>query len=531
MPASAPTPPRPALSAFPAGDPLLSQVVEELQALNQRKEESFLALGASLEAVAARSGESSLLAQRATRVLSSRESGVAAEGLMDMARRIGERMAGWEKESAGQAEVLREVLGLLGRVGEELGALRSVSRELNILGTATRVQSSRLRQGGAAFLVLAGEIGGISQGVGETTKRLAQGSHRIRSGVEGVLGRIRGDLARNRGRGEELLGLSRGVLKTLETLGASSGSTTVSIGERSRQVSGALEELVVAVQYEDITRQELEKLAGEMAADPGLSAKGVWAGRLSSVAREIRLQQERIRAQFQLLEGSVSGLWEETSRGHQAGSTFLGELEKGMAAVAGLLSETLEMGRTTAEGLSRAAEAVGEMTAHLDPVAELGEDIGLLALNARVKAAHLGEEGAGLRIIAQAISEVSRRAQELSLILGGDLRQVGEAAARMSGDIRNAMRDDEANLGTMVRELGAILDALRSLQKMVLDQLARIQDLSRSLVGELRETLARFEGGEQSARDLEGMALRLGGADESESSALTPVHAGTVELF
>ena len=101
------------------------------------------------------------------------------------------------------------------------------------------------------------------------------------------------------------------------------------------------------------------------------------------------------------------------------------------------------------------AETIAGMSESIEAIEEVGAEIELIALNASIKAAHTGEAGAALGVLATAIQHLS-----------ADARRQTDAVSRILGDIakasevlqENARRyNDQSEAWAVIGELDAVL--------------------------------------------------------------------------
>ncbi len=103
---------------------------------------------------------------------------------------------------------------------------------------------------------------------------------------------------------------------------------------------------------------------------------------------------------------------------------FLSNIETGTAAVMDKIDHGTKAEEEFVDAMGELTIAVSTISGLVDDIEEIGEEIELIAINARVKAARTGEEGAPLGVIAEAIWHLSLDATSQKSVISGLLKKV-----------------------------------------------------------------------------------------------------------
>ena len=90
-----------------------------------------------------------------------------------------------------------------------------------------------------------------------------------------------------------------------------------------------------------------------------------------------------------------------------SGSSFVSSLERGFSLIAQSLGEYDRINDQLSETIDHAAHTIGAMSAFIDEIEKIGIEIRMIALNACIRAAHVGEHGAALGVLADTIHDLS----------------------------------------------------------------------------------------------------------------------------
>jgi hypothetical protein len=179
----------------------------------------------------------------------------------------------------------------------------------------------------------------------------------------------------------------------------------------------------------------------------------------------------------------MAGVSDETA------SSFLAKIESGISSVTSSLGENAEAIREFSVAMSSVVSTVGDMSAFITGIEEIGSEIGLIALNARIKAAHTGEGGAALGVIAETIQKLSLDDRFQTAAIADTLRGLTSAAERLclGADVETDGR--EAEVEGMVKDLKALLHSLRLINDSMVDLLSRMNETVHTLSIDIDRTI------------------------------------------
>ena len=190
-------------------------------------------------------------------------------------------------------------------------------------------------------------------------------------------------------------------------------------------------------------------------------------GSLSGIATDI----EAITQQVQGLAGDAS----------QAGKSFLVEMEEYLAAVSGGL-DLFGAARQDLVALMQAvAPAIGDMAKFLLDIERIEIAIERIALNACIKAAHLGEEGAALGVLAEATQNLLGDTRQQTQAVSGSLKSIKAAAQQLSLDQGAGEGQVEVDVASLVTDLGTVLKTLDRLNESFIGALTRVDQQGKDL--------------------------------------------------
>jgi len=202
--------------------------------------------------------------------------------------------------------------------------------------------------------------------------------------------------------------------------------------------------------------------------------------------------------------------------GEQAGGSVLDRMGDTASEVISSMHELASLGEEITGLMKTVAETIKEMSVFLSGIEEVGAEIELISLNASVKAAHTGEDGKALGVLAQSIQRLSTDAMDQTRKVSQVLTSITECSERLE-----ERSSDYVNTGELERLVERQLAATDSLK----DLNGRVEKLSRSVQEESRELgkdIAAVAGGTN-------IHEQVGGELREISSRVARIIADTLE--
>ena len=121
---------------------------------------------------------------------------------------------------------------------------------------------------------------------------------------------------------------------------------------------------------------------------------------------------------------------------------------------------------------------MGELSAFVNDIEEIGSKIEMIALNARIKASHTAQEGATLDVIAEAIRDLSDRARQQTMFVSRVLTTVHAASAELSEGMEQTV-EKNTRIDDMVSGMASLATSFSGMSERVV---ALLRGLSRETV-------------------------------------------------
>lgn len=201
------------------------------------------------------------------------------------------------------------------------------------------------------------------------------------------------------------------------------------------------------------------------------------AHNLDEIARHVHEMAEESR--------TMSGLSEDEK------NSFFLEMERGCTAVLSSISRCADSERVTDASGNGMGEIIGRMHRSLEEIQAVEIQVQRMAVNASIRAAHIGVSGDPLGVLAAAMQQTASDCAQRSAVLTKSLDAMGHAAARLSGAHGPADGDN----GESLEELRTAVGEMHSTSEQSFARIAQIVLRGSRLSEELSATRNGFTVG------------------------------------
>jgi methyl-accepting chemotaxis protein len=488
---------------------ILHAATIELEHLNRETEAEFLRVGNQIsgfiELVNLMSADLNALAE----LMSGQQGQRAAEALNGVLQQSVEMRT--RSENGGHLlACMREEANHLKL---ELSRFSSTNATFHSLGLLTRIETARLGSTGADFGNLAEEV-----------RLLARN---VQNRVEGSLS-IAGDLVpRIESALQEVATLQEGQAKNLPVIIAQVSDSLHSFREMQaeareasaqlvaayREIANAFNRLIVSMQFNDITRQQVEHVSDALQRliHEKNDSDGTVLLECPGASRVLELQSSQLAnasETFSRSAASVAKSLEEIAA-HveqmvEQGGTFSGltgknpalrQMELGCNAILASLRRGADADTATFQTSESVAIKINEMTTSIEEVRAIETQMRRIAMNTRISAEHLGPSGEALGALADSIKQRAFESRQSSDSLVKNLYSMKQALTRFSAHARRPDATDQINRQELLDEIRAAIAELHLCQERSASQVGSIAARADSLCKGIRTIGEDFKVG------------------------------------
>jgi len=494
--------------------------IDALKKLAGTTEDEFLRIGAQMQDFYQRSQEITTTANQLVDTVSGTQARMVIERLRQMMGDMEAYLSSIRSQSRENCDILERVLELLSRLSEPLEGFQKMYKVLRMLSTSTKIESSRLGELGLGFQTLAMDVEKLSHMVNEKSAGILGDRQMLFSMISENLHTVRNSEA---SQGAELSTTLAGASNTLEELISVNDRCTsfaALVSSISGEVSGNISEVVSSLQMHDMTRQQVEHIVEAMEGlasrlqDSGATARDDGGRRklIIETGDVCELQSAQLRHAASELCGAVRSIVENlrdvagkqtrmTSETQNTagitdsatGSSFVGTISNGMAAVTSVLARCALSDQEMSETLKRVADTMQEVTGFVTDIEDIGSEIDLIALNSQVKAAHTGREGAALGVLAEAIKRLSVDAVIQTAAVSEALLQINHLTGDLFGEATQKQEHLGAKITVMEEETEQILASLGAMNSELVSLLAGLNHRVKTLTEKIETATGNMD--------------------------------------
>lgn len=489
-----------------------------LQILNRfagQTEDQFLQLGERLQDFAIRSGNVSSAASDLVELVSGDESRHLTEQLQHLFSDMQSYLEKVRIQGDSSSHILQQVLAQLDTVVQPLEGFQKMDKSLRMLSISTKIESARIGELGSGFTTLALDVEKLSHAVNEKSA----GIMAQRQSLE-ILIRENLEMVRTAGAGQHadatriLADISDGINTVL-----SLNETCSQAGSRAQQtaaeVSAEIASVVSSMQFHDITRQQiehvveaLEKLRQHTCVNPDEVKSETCPALISETGDVCELQAAQTHhAADQLAKATLAILESLQSIGQQqnqvslelqsaltgdngsSDASLLSAMQRNMHEVITILNRCAAADQKLSSAMSEVATTTAQISGFVSDIEAVGSEINLIALNAQIKAAHTGPQGAALGVLAEAIKRLSIDAVLQTEEVSGTLKAINAITV----DIQHESEEDKRSLQQvtdMEKEAEQIISRLGRITATLHERLAALTSTATALSEEISNVTA-----------------------------------------
>ena len=484
---------------------IIAGFVEELKTLASSTETDFLSIGASLSTISGRAKKISRTASSVAGLVVSDEVSGNTEKLHETLGMVDTYFRVFRDRLQRNSEILHAVLGMIAAAHGPLSVFKKIVKHLHMLGISTKIESERFNGTDRSFGVLAEDVEKLSVVIGARSDAIFKGLVFL----DGAVKRTLSSVFNSRKSKEGVWTIPESLSSDLAALKGKRTSSFEAAGRlsaHSEEVSCGISNVVSLLQVHDIARQQIEHVTETLDEILDKTSKdgpdhqsllyvlkdigGIQVGQLENARNELVSSIHKVIDDLGKITRNVSSVTGDTLRlvdaAGESGSSFLSELDRSISSVMSSFRANREMDRSLSVAMESVSRTIGELSGFVNDIEDIGSEIELIALNARVKAAHAAEEGAALGVLAEAIRNLSDSARGQTLNLTDSLKGISDVALELTAE-----GGDEKSPERTMENLERLRDSFSASQAGLLELLSSL----RNETGELTQSIELLTAG------------------------------------
>lgn len=520
-----------------------------LTALPGAVEADYLGLGERLQDFYARTRHLSETSATVSSKMSGQNVANEISGLQYVLDQTGTMRDGSRQSVATLDSILEELC----RTRANLSAFTNITRHLHSLCNMIKIETARLGSSAAGFSTLATDVSELVKRIEDKATVLSEQSDSLITLIRSSFNRVASLETQQKARIRTILDDAFRKLEEITRHQVLSSRVLQDLSQQWTTISDDIGRIVFSLQSHDSTRQQIEHvvhvldcLVDEPPQDPDaecrlvLRACVLQRAQLENASNEAVDAGERIVESLRNLAATVKGISTKTRRA--AGSddhksaTFMGELEKGLVSIVGALKEYEDLNGSLYQTLEHVAEPVKKMSTFLREIAQIGTALRMVGLNACIHAAHVGDQGVALSVLAESIHRVAGETSENIGAVSSRLETVVALAGKIADLSEDQALEGGQNTSSTRERLEAMITELSEAVRDGAAALSEIEGEARTLSGDLGDTATGMQAHFRLEKGLENVLVQMDDmlyALESHTpdNPGTPIENSRVEQF
>jgi hypothetical protein len=439
-------------------------VLGQLENLNRRTEQDFLTVGNALMELSSSARRIAADMSLLTELISGAQGRAATAAL----ERVAEHSRAMQVRIESNGQALGKLRDLSGRLRQGFCGLTNRVATYRTLCTLTRIETSRLGSSGGDFGDLADQVRPLSEAIQASGEALVEAASVLDESVDSSLRKVEGLRARQLRELPRLVATAGEGMRAFARRRAQAAEASIRQSAEYETLCAAVDDLVRAIQFHDITRQQIEHVGEALrltlsGSRPTRALLLLQASQLESAGRVFASAVEGI-------EGDLNAVATRLQSMAEACRSLLGVEESEKASfflrMQGCFAEILQAVTACATAgaeMTLAARAVEEpverMRVSIGEIRSIETRVQRIAINATIRAAHLGTAGDPLSAIADAMQRMLVASSATTDDAAGHLAAIGEEERSLTS--REAFGDAEESgrgLQQAIREMQTASD-------------------------------------------------------------------------
>ena len=512
----------------------LTPTMEVLRQLSGCTEDQFLELGGKLQDFAFRSSGISSVSNNLVELVAGTESNQLTERLRHLFAKMDNYLNQINIQGNQSCNTLEQIMVQLENVVRPLEGFQKMDKALRMLSISTKIESARLGELGAGFTTLAMDVEKLSQTVSEKSAGIMAQRQSLAQLINTNLEMVRSTEEHQYADAQKILAAVGNNLETLANLNATCSATGNQVAVISEQISSDIGAVVGSMQFHDITRQQIEHVIEALeklqqhTCDKAVPSDTACPTLVAEIGDICELQTAQTRhAADQLTKATntildslrdigakqtqISLELQQALLGNSgsADTSLLDSMEQEMHRVTLILQRCDQADQELAAAMQKVTSTMTEIGGFVSDIEAVGSEIDLIALNAQIKAAHTGPQGAALGVLAEAIKRLSLDAVIQTEAVSNTLQAINGITASMAD--QNFLKDEDGSepVSEMEQEARQIITSLSGINHSLLQQLSTLASTAESLSDEINLTTSNIHVHEEIQQQTEQVVQAL----------------------
>lgn len=447
----------------------LYNTISVLQNSIKDNEADFINLGNKLNYFLKRSREISDKAGNTTNALSE---DVLKKGIFELSDLLFQSSEYLSESSLLISRDKQDLLNIVSKIYiiiDNLDGFRKIVKRLRMLGVSTKIESSRLGTDDHGFTTIADQVESLSSLIHDKASAIQIKSNFMITEITNAT-RFFDILYNEQNNQLNIISTSaKSSLSTFEEKLNETNQKKINILDDSKRIENNIKEIVFSVQFHDITRQQIEHVIEsiheylnngnnfadsedelEASASTLLDLSELESMQLGNSIREFESAVVDIITQLKSAENSIGDIGNAINGvlNDESGckSECLKKVQKELDLIFNGLNKNTQLGLELSNSIKNLVEILDSLGTYVLEIEDIGTEIEIIALNARVRAAHTGAQGAGLGVLSEAIQNLSIEAKNITSSTSEIIKSICVDSKNLKESIESETHSDSSHI-------------------------------------------------------------------------------------
>lgn len=496
-------------------------------------EEEFLAIGEKLQEFHQQAGEISALSSD----VASRISGDEMKPVIEVLNAVSEMVEEIGGSFDAEKNMLSSILTNMAQIRAPLVNFENIARNLNILCAFIKIETARLGDTGTAFNTLSEDVRRLASLISTKTGNLIDKTDTLIPALNENISLIDNYKFQQEGQSRVVLDKISNNLAMISQRKDISAATVLDISAKWRQATASIGEIVQSMQFHDITRQRIEhtcdalknlkqKTAGlkrertawrrihNLFKNAGNNNDKSGSGEFpvaSLIADTCNLQCAQLqkakddfaKAIEHILEnmknvafyaGSISDeIMQISGKKEGKEGSFIREMEEDVDYLSNSIGIFARIKKDLSEAMNTMTSTAAGMSGYMQEMEKISIEMQILALNASIHAAHIGDRGTTLSTLADSIHRLAAETAAMVIEIIANLKEAIANAEKLAATASAEISEGHKQTAQIKNSLGQMLLPLKTIDAEIAALLPRIDKSGRSLAVDIQDLVSEVQ--------------------------------------
>lgn len=477
-----------------------SSIAKQITKVLSTFKEEFDFVGSDIQNIEFRAKELSTLSSITAEKISGEGAQKALEGIWSNLNSICIHFMLTKDQAQENLECLLNIKEYLYEFRSTMDGFNKIIKMLNMLGTLTRIEGTRLTVNNNTFLTIAEDVQELADQIKSKCPDVQEQAEWLIDHIEDNLERLQKLVSHQNVNIDLTLETAQ---KDLESVFKSQDARikfAKHISKLTKSIHQTISKVGDVIQVDGNFIKELE---------PGISELTEIYEHIKSTSIKITdsfsLSEELNKANDQciVVQGLLNGYWTETEaklkkithtlfslkdliidsnpsqtsldNSFASETSFLQEVEKDIQGIAVFASENDKVNQEIFVTMSSLAKKAANLSTYIDSIKEIGSNIQLIGVNAQIKAANAGERGKAIGVLAEEIHKISIDAHNQTNIVFKKLGEVSAFGKKLISENDSSSQSFSSDIDEVVESMRVKMTSLIEINQSVDSLLDRLR--------------------------------------------------------